>query len=74
MSLRIRKDGRILCAALNRMARGDIYIDDAIHGLLASDKKLIVTRPEPEHSATGGEWWWKGEEPKDVIIDPYWYE
>ena len=35
MSLRVRKDGRILCAAKSKPMDGDIYIDDAIHAWLS---------------------------------------
>lgn len=73
MSLRIRENGDIFCAAMNKEEPDDTYVGDEIHGLLC-DNKMIVTTPEPEHSKTGGQWWWKGKEPKDVIIDPWWYE
>jgi hypothetical protein len=31
MALRIRKDGRIFCAALRQEEDGDTYIDDELH-------------------------------------------
>lgn len=34
MSLRIRKDGRVLCAAYNPPEAGDLYLDDHIHAYL----------------------------------------
>lgn len=34
MSLRIRKDGRVLCAAHNTPEPGDLYLDDFVHGYL----------------------------------------
>lgn len=73
MSLRIRENGDILCAAINKAENNDIYLNDRIHGWLC-DYKIIVTTSEPEHSNTGGQWWWKAREPKNVIIDTWWYE
>ncbi len=35
MSARVRKDGRVLCAAMHPAEDGDIYIDDGAHYLLA---------------------------------------
>jgi len=35
MALRVRANGKILCAAKSEQLPGDIYIDDDIHGLLA---------------------------------------
>lgn len=46
MALRIRKDGRILCAAHHEAEEGDLYLDDYIHEYLGwcsdvhSDVKL----------------------------------
>lgn len=34
MALRVRTNGRILCAAKSKKMDGDIYIDDAVHGWL----------------------------------------
>ena len=34
MALRVRKNGRILCAAKSSPEKDDIYIDDAVHGWL----------------------------------------
>ena len=34
MALRIRKDGRVLCAAHNPPEPGDLYLDDYIHEYL----------------------------------------
>lgn len=62
MALRIRKDGRILCAAIHRPEDGDTYIPDNISEILSGctgEIPLIVTDPEPKHS-THGEWWWVG--------------
>ena len=35
MALRIRQDGRILCAAMFAAEPGDVYIDDAAHYVIA---------------------------------------
>ena len=34
MALRIRKDGRVLCAAHHPPEPGDLYLDDFVHGYL----------------------------------------
>ena len=62
MALRIRKDGRILCAALHKPEDGDTYIPDSISEILSGCTGLeviIVTDTEPLHSLHG-EWWWAG--------------
>lgn len=74
MALIIRKNGDMVCAAINKIESSfDEYVGDHMHGLLC-DRKLIVTTPEPTHSDSGGQWWWKGEEPSNIKIDPWWYE
>lgn len=74
MSLRIRLDGRILCAAINKEEKGDVYIDDDLHYEMSVEKKVLVTTYNDYHMANGGEWWWKGREPKDVIINEFYYK
>lgn len=71
MALRIRKDGRILCAALNKEEEGDLYIDDDHHYTLTAEMKIIVTEPEPKHTKKGGVWWWKNQVPTGVSIDKF---
>lgn len=67
MAVRIRKDGRILCAAMHPEQDGDTYIDDGLHYHLSVEKKVLVTQPHEIHSTTGdGEWWWKGNAPADI--------
>lgn len=73
MALRIRKDGTILCAALNDENEGDIYVDDSMHYILSVEKKLLVTTENDYHMKNGGQWWWKGCEPNDMIIDGFYY-
>jgi hypothetical protein len=64
MALRIRKDGRIFCAAICPPMNGDVYIADQLHYDLRIDG-AIVTYAEPKHSITG-EWWWANNAPYDV--------
>ncbi len=73
MALRIRLDGRIFCAARRKKMKGDIYIDDTLHYEMSVVHKVLVTTPMKQHKKMGGEWWWKGREPKDVIIDEFYY-
>lgn len=74
MALRIRKNGRVLCAALNKQEEGDCYIDDSTHYYLSVEKRLLVTTEHDYHMANGGEWWWKGQEPSSVKINSFYYE
>lgn len=67
MAVRIRKDGRILCAALHPPEEGDTYIDDGLHYQMSVEHRVIGTEPEPKHS-THGEWWWLGNVPEGVKI------
>lgn len=70
MALRIRKNGRILCAAIHKKEVGDTYIDDELHYELSVVKKVLVTEYFDNH-ILHGEWYWKGNIPKDVIIDNF---
>lgn len=76
MSVRVRADGRVLCAAMHGAEPGDAYIDDGLHYRLSVELKVLLT--EPMHCDRGrgghakhGEWWWKGCAPPDVCIDPF---
>lgn len=40
MALRIRKDGRVLCAAIHPEEPGDAYLDDGVHYFLSAEQKL----------------------------------
>lgn len=73
MSLRIRKNGRILCAAMHYEEPGDTYIDDELHYQMSVIKKVIVTEPMFLHRFRG-EWWWTGNIPKDIEIDKFYLE
>lgn len=74
MSLRIRSDGRILCAAMHLPSPGDTYLHDGISYKLTVELKAIVT--EPMFSGLGrgghsqhGEWWWANDVPLDVALE-----
>ena len=71
MAVRIRKDGRIFCAVLSAQEKGDCYLDDGIHYELSAVRKLLVTTENDYHIKNGGEWWWKGQEPKGIQIDKF---
>lgn len=68
MALRIRRNGRIFCAAETLPEDGDTYIDDGLHYKLSSNKKVLVTDG-------GNEWWWRGSVPDGIkLTDYYLYE
>ena len=73
MAVRIRKNGQIFCAALNKAELGDCYINDGVSYYLSVEMKVLVTTENDTHMATGGEWWWKGQEPCDIKIDEFYY-
>ena len=74
MAVRIRLDGRILCAAINAAEDGDVYINDDIHYKLSVEEKILITTENEHHKLNDGEWWWKGREPKNIPIDKFYYE
>ena len=49
MALRIRKDGRILCAAMHPEEEGDTYITDGLHYQMSVENKVIGTEPMEKH-------------------------
>jgi hypothetical protein len=74
MALRIRKDGRILCAAHHCAQDGDTYIDDQLHYQLSVENGVLVTLPMPQHAEAGphfGQWWWVGQVPAGVEVDDW---
>lgn len=73
LAVRVRKDGRILCAAMFPKERGDIYIDDALHHILSGEVKVLVTEPHERHSVRG-EWWWINNIPPNIIIDDFYFK
>jgi len=71
MSVRLRKDGRILCAAMHPAQPGDVYLHDGVHGHLAR-ACILVTEAMFDSAgrgghATHGEWWWRTDVPPDVV-------
>lgn len=70
MAVRIRKDGRILCAAMYAAEDGDCYIDDGIHYALSVEAKVLVTESHERHK-NRGEWWWINAVPQGVTIDGF---
>lgn len=70
MAVRVRRNGRILCAAIHKAEEGDIYIDDAIHYYLSVEVRMLITEPHELHQHRG-EWWWRGFQPADAIIDDF---
>ena len=70
MALRIRKDGRVLCAAMHAEELGDTYLDDGLHYMLSAEKKLLVTEPMKRHKLRG-EWWWSGNIPDEVSPEAF---
>jgi len=70
MAVRIRKNGRIFCAAMHPAEPDDIYIDDSFHYILSVEKKILRTEPWEKHKING-EWWWAGLEPTNVEIEDF---
>ncbi len=71
MAVKIRIDGSIWCAALSVDEHGDMYVTDELHYFLSVEKKILVTQKCRDHVSSGGQWWWKGEEPENINIDPF---
>lgn len=70
MALRIRKDGRILCAAIHGEEPGDTYIDDGLHYQMSVLHRVIGSEPNEQHMKSG-QWWWMGNVPDGITIDPF---
>lgn len=70
MALRIRKDGRILCAAMHPEEPGDTYINDGLHYIMSVENKVIGSEPHEKHRLSG-QWWWMGNVPEGVVIDGF---
>lgn len=69
MAIRIRKNGKILCAAMNPERKGDIYINDGLHYYLSQEVKVLVTESWKQHKKHKGEWWWITQVPKNKQIE-----
>lgn len=79
MSVRVRKDGTVLCSAMHAERPGDVYIDDGLHYRLSVELRLLVT--EQMHGGGGlgghalhGQWWWRGHIDPAARIDPFYEE
>lgn len=59
MALRVRKDGRILCAAKSKPEEGDIYIDDGIHQWLTRCTPISINVIDSLGEDENGEEEWK---------------
>jgi hypothetical protein len=70
VAVRIRRDGRVFCAAMHRAEQGDTYIDDGLHYTLSVERRVLVTEPMERH-ALRGEWWWRGAVPEGVKIEGF---
>jgi hypothetical protein len=68
MALRIRKDGRIFCAALTNLKEGDTYIPDILSYQLTVEHEVLKSYPMPKHKEIG-EWFWSGNVPEDLEND-----
>lgn len=73
MALRIRKDGRVLCAAMHPQQEGDMYIGDGLHYYLSVERNALVTEPHERHKEHG-EWWWVNAIPPDAQIDRFYLQ
>ncbi len=74
MALRIRSDGRVLCAAMHLPELGDTYLNDGISYRLTVQLRALVTEPLFSSHGRGGhdkhgEWWWANEVPPDVVLE-----
>jgi len=68
MAIRIRKNGRIFCAAMFPEEPGDTYINDQLHYHLSVEENVLVAEPHERHKISG-EWWWAGNIPEGIIIE-----
>ena len=55
MSIRWRKDGRLVCAATSDAEKDDTYIDDRMHHQLSAVSKAIIADVDHERN---GLWHW----------------
>jgi len=58
MSIRWRKDGRLVCAAVSHEEDGDTYIDDRLHYQLSEVTQAIIADVDHE---LNGLWHWVGD-------------
>lgn len=71
MSLRVRADGSLLCAAKHPALPDDIrYIDDGLHYILGVEQRVLI--PDDDE-LTSGRWHWRrmGEPFRKLAGDAY---
>lgn len=66
MSIRWRKDGRLLCAAMSEHEEGDTYINDRLHYQLSVISVAIIA--DINHDENGLWHWIHGDEGHETII------
>lgn len=49
---------------------GDTYLDDGVHYYLSVEHKVLCAESHEDHLKSG-QWWWIGNVPEGVIIDPF---
>lgn len=59
MSIRWRKDGRLICGAKSEPEEDDTYIGDRLHYQLAVVERVLIPDPNEEEN---GLWAWKTED------------
>jgi hypothetical protein len=81
VAVRVREGGEVVCAAMHPELPGDGYLHDGLHYHLATELRLLVTEPMhlPAGQGLGGHaahglWWWRGDEPAEASIDPFYAE
>lgn len=70
MSLRVRKDGRVLCAAIHDEAEGDTYIPDGLSYQMTTEYKVLVSEPIEKHRISG-QWFWANNVPEGVELSEF---
>lgn len=76
MAVRVRADGRVLCAAMHPALPGDTYLHDGLAYKLSVELRVLVTEPMHQDEGRGGhaahgEWWWRDQVPDDVVVDAF---
>lgn len=84
MAVRVRADGRIVCAAMHPAEPGDDYLPDNVTQHLTGSTGMtpvLVTEPWEVPAGRGsgghsvhGEWWWANDVPDDVLIVDWWLQ
>jgi len=64
MSIRWRKYGELVCAAMSQPEEGDTYIDDRLHYQLSVISKCIIA---DQHHEDNGLWHWVHNRENDIL-------